>query len=56
MLNRDGMHVKGSDGKQVWTPVILFASRELRDRWSDAVLAALRFSHPNALAPVEMPA
>ena len=49
VLTRDGQHMRGSDGKLLWTQLIIFANRELRDRWSDAVLAALRQSHPHAL-------
>jgi hypothetical protein len=34
----------------MWSPIISFASRELRDRFIDSVLAALRASHPAVLA------
>jgi hypothetical protein len=49
MLNRDSVQMKGADGKPLWSPIISFASRELSNRWSDAVVAALRQSHPHAL-------
>jgi hypothetical protein len=49
MLNRDGQHMTGKDGKRAWVPIISFGSKDLRGKWSDAVIAALRVSHPNAL-------
>jgi hypothetical protein len=48
-LNRDGVQLKGPDGKGLWVPIVSFASRELRDRFSSQVIAALRASHPDAL-------
>lgn len=50
MLDRSGVQMKGNDGKPQWVQLILFTSRELRDRFSDSVVAALRQSHPDALA------
>lgn len=55
MLNRAGQQMKDSAGKLLWSPIITFASRELRDRFSDSVLAALHTSHPEALAVVADP-
>jgi hypothetical protein len=49
-LNRDGVQMKGADGRGLWVPVVGFASRELRDKFSAAVVDALRASHPEALA------
>jgi hypothetical protein len=49
-LGRDGVQLKDATGKLRWDPVVSFASRELGDRWSESVLAALRMSHPHALA------
>jgi len=48
-LGRDGTQMKSVDGKPQWAQLILFTSRELRDRWSKAALTALRTSHPHAL-------
>lgn len=50
MLDRSGTQMKGSDGKLLWSPIVSFASRELRDRFSDGVITAVRASHPTALA------
>jgi hypothetical protein len=50
MLSRDGVQMKDAAGKLMWSPIISFASRELRDRFIDSVLAALRASHPAVLA------
>jgi hypothetical protein len=42
--------MKGPDGRGLWVPIVGFASRELRDKFSTAVIDALRASHPEALA------
>lgn len=52
MLDRSGVQMKGNDGKPLWTPIVSFTSRALRDRLSDSVVAALRQSHPHALDEV----
>jgi hypothetical protein len=49
-LDRTGQHMKGNDGKGLWLPVVTFASKEARDRFSEVVIAALRASRPDALA------
>jgi hypothetical protein len=49
-IGRDGTHIK-KDGKPQYSPVVSFASKEVRDKFSDAILGALRASHPEALAP-----
>jgi hypothetical protein len=51
-LNREGVQLKGPDGKGLWVPIVSFATRELRDRFSSQVIAALRASHPDALNDV----
>jgi hypothetical protein len=50
IIDPDGTQMKEANGKLQWSPVVSFASREGADPWSDAVLAALRLSHPYALA------
>jgi hypothetical protein len=50
LLNRDGQHLKDASGKAQWTPIVSFSSRDLRDKFSAAVLDALRISHPDVLA------
>jgi hypothetical protein len=50
MLDRSGQHMKGADGKALWVQLISFSSKDHRDRWSDAVIAALRESYPEALS------
>jgi hypothetical protein len=46
MLNRDGQQIKDMAGKPLWFPVVTFASKALRDRFSSVVLDALRTTHP----------
>jgi hypothetical protein len=48
-IGRDGTHIK-KDGKPQYSPVVSFASKEMRDKFSDAILDALRSSRPEALA------
>jgi hypothetical protein len=50
-VNRDGVCLRGKDGKILYVTIVGFASKELRDKFSDAILDALRASHPEALAP-----
>jgi hypothetical protein len=50
MLTRDGQQMKNNEGKPLWLPTVTFASRETRDKFSDAVPTALRLVHPEVLA------
>jgi hypothetical protein len=49
MISRDGAVLKDDNGKIKYAPVISFASKTLRDRFSHAVIEALRHSDPEAL-------
>ena len=49
MIGRDGTQMRDRDGKVQFAPVITFSDRVTHDRFSDAVLAALRSSRPEAL-------
>jgi hypothetical protein len=49
IVDRDGMVAKGQNGKIRYSPLIEFSSRETRDRWSAAVIDAMRAVHPEAL-------
>ena len=52
-IGSDGVVIKDSStGKVRYTPLIDFASREHRNRWSQAVVDALQTSHPEAFAPL----
>ena len=50
MIDRTGFAMIGDDGRRRFTPVIEFATREIRSRWSDSVIEALRTAEPGALA------
>ena len=52
MIGRDGGALKDANGKGRYSPVISFADKATRDRWSDAVIAALTAAHPDALGGV----
>jgi hypothetical protein len=49
MLNRDGVTVKDdATGKVRYVPIVEFKSAEIRHRWSDVVIQAMRAAHPGA--------
>ena len=48
MLDRDGVAMKDQRGKIRYSPLIEFTSKEIRDRWSAAVIVAMRAAHPEA--------
>ena len=33
MIGRDGLQMRGRDGKGLWTPIVSFASRDIRDKF-----------------------
>ncbi len=49
MLDRDGRQMRDADGKARWSNLISFADRATQTTWSDAVVAAVRAQHPEAL-------
>ena len=50
VIGRDGQVQRGSDGKTRYEATVGFRDRATQDRWSAAVIAALRVAHPEALA------
>jgi hypothetical protein len=50
MISRDGTVMRDAAGKVQYSPVVGFASRETRDRWSAAVVNALLARCPDALS------
>jgi hypothetical protein len=54
MLNRDGIALRdAATGKIRYSPIISFSSKELRYRFSDAIIEAMRLARPDVLAPSE---
>ena len=49
MIDRNGCVMLDDAGKRRYSAIIEFASKETRDRWSAAVIVALREAHPEAL-------
>lgn len=47
VVGRDGTQIVKA-GKAVYSPVISFASKELRDTFSSAIVAAVEAAHPEA--------
>lgn len=50
MIGRDGGAMKDDNGKVRYVPIIEFTSKEIRNKWSDAVIEALRAEHPEVFA------
>ena len=49
MVGKDGTVLTDDKGKARYSPIIEFTSKEVRDRFSAAVVDALRASHPEVL-------
>ncbi len=52
MLDRNGCAMTDAAGKRRYVAVVSFADAPTKRRFSDAVIAALRLAHPEALPPV----
>jgi hypothetical protein len=50
MIGSDGVVMKDASGKVRYSPIIEFTSKEIRNRFSAAVIEAVREAHPEALA------
>jgi hypothetical protein len=48
-ITRDGAVQRTADGKARYEPCISFVDRATQERWSNAVIAALRLAHPEVL-------
>ena len=49
MLDRNGSVMRDATGKIRYVPIVLFASKQLRDRFSNAVIEAVKIAYPDAL-------
>jgi hypothetical protein len=49
IINRDGTVARDAAGKTRYEPTVSVVDRATQERWSDAVIAALKVSHPEAL-------
>lgn len=49
MIDREGHAMLDDAGKRRYSPLIEFTEKATRDRFSDAIIAALRAAHPGAL-------
>jgi hypothetical protein len=50
LLDREGRAVLDASGKRRYAEIIAFSSKETRDHFSAAIIAALLAAHPEALA------
>jgi hypothetical protein len=48
-LDKDGRQKRDASGRPAYTPVLEWKSREIDNRFSDAVVALIRHHHPEAL-------
>jgi hypothetical protein len=49
LIDKDGRHKADTGGKPSYVPVLEWCSRDLADRFSDAVVALVRAEHPGDL-------
>jgi DNA-binding cell septation regulator SpoVG len=50
MIDRDGVALRDEKQKIRYQPIIEFTSKNIRDRFSDQVIAALKLAHPGVFA------
>ena len=50
MLDQEGVVMRNPDGKTRYSPIVSFSSKEHRNRFSAAVVAAMRAAYPEALS------
>ena len=50
MIGRDGTVMKDDAGKVRYVPIIEFTSKDVRNRWSDSVIEAMRAAHHEVFA------
>jgi hypothetical protein len=50
MLSQNGTTLRDEAGKIRYAPVIAFQSTEVRQRFTNAIIAALRLAHPEVFA------
>jgi hypothetical protein len=50
MLDRDGMQLKDANGRARWSPIVSFKDKSTRDRWSNAVILALKEQRPEVFS------
>lgn len=46
MVGRDGTVMKDDNGRARYVPIVEFTTKAVRDRWSAAVIEAMREAHP----------
>ena len=49
MVGRDGAVMRDDDGKIRYSPIIEFVSKDVRNRWSESIIEAMRAAHPEVL-------
>ena len=48
-IDRDGRQKVGANGKAAFSPILEWRDKDLRDRFSEAVVGLVRDAHPDAL-------
>jgi hypothetical protein len=49
LIDKAGVALRDGNGKIRYAPIVAFADKKIRERWSQAVLTALTAAHPDAL-------
>ncbi|MDA8249487.1 MAG: hypothetical protein M0Z28_09920 [Rhodospirillales bacterium] len=52
MIDRNGCVMKNAAGKIRYSPIVSFVDATIRERWSAAVVAAVRAAYPEAFSDV----
>lgn len=52
-IDRNGAAIRGDDGKVKYLPIVSFETKTIGDRFSVAVIEALRLAHPDALGALQ---
>ncbi len=50
MVGRDGVALTDQNGKTKYSPIIEFASKDIRERFSTGIIEAMRAAHPSVFA------
>ena len=49
ILDQNGVHMTDANGKKMYAPMLAWSSKEMRDRFSAAVVALIKEQYPTAL-------
>jgi hypothetical protein len=50
MIGADGVALRGENNKPRYVPIIEFASKDIRNKWSNSIIEAMREAHPDVFS------